>query len=178
MALLKAQYTRRKRASDQPPRSRAFFLELLLNMLIFALCAAVTLQVYAQGKLVIDESAALGTLTLEARDLAGYYKVSNGDVKELVGVLDGYGELVGNTVVYYYNSAYELSSAEGAWYKLVLSPVEGSSGLVSTMEIRAYALRELFDYAQAAVYDRNIEEKELFCFEVVNYQGSLDGVEG
>ena len=173
MALLKAQYTRRRRATDQPPRSRAFFLELLLNMLIFALCAAVTLQVYAQAKLIIDESAALGTLTLEARNLAGYYKVTNGDVTELIGVLDGFGEQEGNSVVYYYNSAFQLSTAEGAYYCLVASPVQDSNQLVSTIEIRAFAIKELFDYDQARLYDRDIEEKELFCFNVVNYQGNL-----
>ena len=162
MALLSSQHAPRSRGTTQPPRSRAFLLELLLNMLIFALCAVIALQVFVEGKLVTDESAALSRLTLDAQDLAGHYKVSSGDVSELASsaVRGGQGELSGDaTVTFYYDSSLEPSDAANARYRLVLAPTAfatqtASAGdRLSAITITGYTL-----------------EEELFSFEVVNYQ--------
>ena len=174
MAILSKQSILVKRGASHPPRSRAFFLEFLLNMLIFALCAVIALQVFVQGKLVTDQSAALSTLTLDAKDLAGYYKVTNGDVKELasVEIKGAVGELASDgSLTYYYSRSLQPSEAEDARYRLVLTSTSpapsaaSSSGLsspLSTMQISAYV-------------DASEAEEELFSFEVVNYRPEQRG---
>jgi Tfp pilus assembly protein PilE len=57
-------------------RSRAFFLELVLDIVIFALCAAVALQVFVHARLVSDRSVATTRLSLEAQQLAEGFKAT------------------------------------------------------------------------------------------------------
>lgn len=163
MALLNnAQPATRRRGAAQPPRSRAFFLELIINVVIFALCAVVVLQVFVEAKLSTDESAALTTLTLHAETLAETYKVFDGELDALMlfaASEEVRGELTDKgALVFYYNSALELSSADDARYRLVLSPSEPSvsdaqGSLVNAVEIAGYAT-----------------DQELFRFETTQYQ--------
>ena len=160
MAALSQQTAPLRRGAQQPPRSRAFFLEFLLNILVFALCAAIVLQVFVEGRLVTTESSALSRLTMEAKDLAGYYKVTSGDVNELFsnGVRGSFGELASDgSLTYYYDSDLQLTQAHDAKYWLVLTPVAGANESVSVIEISAHQL----GYAA---------EEELFSFQVVNYR--------
>ncbi len=142
MALQKIQRAPGTRGASQPPRSRAFFLELLLNMLIFALCAVVVVQVYAEGKLATDESAALTTLTLEAETLAETYKTTHGDLGVLAQSMSE-REIPGeysdkDTLAYYYDNDLKPSGAEDARYSLILTPSTGASDLVHVIVIAAY----------------------------------------
>ncbi|MDR1359288.1 MAG: hypothetical protein LBJ48_08085 [Coriobacteriales bacterium] len=162
MALLKADRTQERRGTSQPPHSRAFFLEFLLNMLIFAACAVVALQVFAQGRIATDESAALTILTLDAETLAETYKVGNEELGQLASSLEDSGlkgELTGEgSLVYYYNNQLEISSAEDARYTLVLTPVASTGGPVGVIEI--------------AGYDR---QRQLFGFEITQYRPDGQG---
>ena len=160
MAALIKQTVPLRRGAQQPPRSRAFFLELLLNMLVFALCAVIALQVFAEGKMVTDKSAALSTLTTEAKDLAGHYKVTSGDVSELLtnGVRGSFGTLDdAGVLTYYYDKSFQLTDARDARYWLVLAPVASTTESVSIIEISAHQ----FGYSS---------EEILFSFTVVNYK--------
>jgi hypothetical protein len=56
-------------------RSRAFFLELVVDIAIFAFCAVIALQVFVQARVSSDESAALTHLSLEAQQVAETFKV-------------------------------------------------------------------------------------------------------
>jgi len=135
-------------------------LEFLLNVLVFALCAAVVVQVFVAGKLATTQSAALSTLTMEAKDLAGYYKVGGGEVSEFVSgaVRGSYGELSSDgTLTYYYDSTLQLTLSDDASYRLVLTPVASANSAVKVIEISAHHLA-------------NEAEEELFSFEVVNYR--------
>lgn len=149
--------TVRRRGIVQPPRSRAFFLELLLSMLIFALCSTVILQIFVQSKLVTDESVALSALTIDARSVAETYKVRDGGLLEVADTALGVGferELSEEgALVCYYDDDLEPVNDEDARYRLVLTPVESVSTLVGVLEIAAYD-----------------GEKELFIFEVYHYQ--------
>ncbi|MCL2806895.1 MAG: hypothetical protein FWD27_01815 [Coriobacteriia bacterium] len=113
-----------RRTASQPPRSRAFLLELLLNMFVFSLCAAIALQIFVHGKLATDESAALSHLMLEAKDLAGHYKVSNGELGELAQNEDraAYAYLEDDgKLVYYYDKNLQLCESYDGRYRLELS---------------------------------------------------------
>jgi len=149
-----------QRSTYQPPRSRAFFLELLLNMLIFALCAVIALQVFVEGKLVTDGSAALSGLTMEAKNLAGYYKVSSGDLSDLVSYGASEGSLNRSSegvLTYYYDANIQLTDASNAHYLLTLTPASSTQSSIKSIEISAIKL------------NKGVEE-HLFSFEVVNYQ--------
>ena len=119
----------------QPPRSRAFFLELLLNMLIFALCAVVALQVFVEGKLISDDSAAYTRLTIDAESLAEEFKVSDGQLSSLSlpdreGVVEGDG-----TLTFYYNRNLEPAGPEDAVYSIKLVQTSKPGDLVNTVAV-------------------------------------------
>lgn len=155
MALAKVQRTPGSRGVNQTPRSRAFLLELLLNIIIFAVCALVALHVFVEGRRSIEESAALTQITLDAQSLAESYKVSTGEPLTLE--LEGARGVLGKdgSLTYYYNSALEYSGADEARYTLLLTTVEGVSSLVDVIEI--------------AGYDTNTDEM-LLTFKVTRYQ--------
>jgi Tfp pilus assembly protein PilE len=57
-------------------RSRAFFLELVLDIAIFALCAAVALQVFVESRMVSERSSALTHLSLQTQQIAEVFKAT------------------------------------------------------------------------------------------------------
>ena len=146
-----------KRGASQPPRTRAFLLEMLLNMLIFALCAVVALQIFVQGKIATNESEALTILTLDAETLAETFKVSEGDLGSLtLSGLDGEfeGKLTADgTLIFYYNTEMRHTTAEEAQYTLELTPTEEGNDQINTIEIAGHS-----------------KEKEFFSFQVAQFQ--------
>ena len=157
MALQRIQRPTAKRGAAQPPRTRAFLLEMLLNMLIFALCAVVALQIFVQGKIATNESEALTVLTLDAETLAETFKVSEGDLSTLtLASLDGEtkGKLTAEgTLVFYYNHELRQTNADGAQYTLELAPKEEGDDRVNTIEIVGHS-----------------SDKEFFSFEVAQFK--------
>lgn len=167
MALQKIRRTPGRRGAVNPPRSRAFFLELLINMLIFALCAVVALLVFVEGKVVTDESATLTRLSLDAETLAEEYKVYGVDPAELTLLNEDALEIESavvaedGTLTYHYNHYLGLSHPQEATHTLVITPVTSANELVGVVEIAGYT-----------------GEEQLFSFEVTHYQpqggGSTD----
>lgn len=136
-----------------PPRSRAFFFELLFNMLIFALCAAVVLQVFVEGKLLTDQSYAMTELDLRASTLAAEYKSAGGQLSELKhdesqGLMSTQG-----VVSYFYDRELQNTTPEQARYTLVLTPLSEQGEPVSVVRIEGFE-----------------EEVQLFSFEVSHYE--------
>ncbi len=63
--------------------------ELTLMLLVFALCAAVCLSIFASARTIADGSAALSRASLWAQSAAECYKAAGGDVgaaAELLGL--------------------------------------------------------------------------------------------
>jgi type II secretory pathway pseudopilin PulG len=137
------------RSKSTPPQSRAFFFEMLLNMIIFALCATVALQVFVESKLTIDKSESLNQLTLRAESLAEAYKSTNGEITDLAKTLGIKPD--GQPVVEYYDLELNPSSESDAKYSLVCKINKQQPLSIGT--ITAYE-----------------SETELFTFEVKNYQ--------
>lgn len=174
MALQQVRRSAGRRGTSHPPRSRAFFLELLLNMLIFALCAVVVLQVFAEGKITTDESAALTQLTLDAEALAEDYKASQGNLEELLlrgeqGQIEEDGSLT-----YYYNNDFELVQTDAN-----VDAAAGTAQLAqdgASVQTVAYTLR-LSPVACEGEFTQCVQitattssEDELFSFMVTSYQ--------
>jgi hypothetical protein len=126
------------RGAAKTPRSRAFFLEMLLNMLLFALCATVLVQVFAQARITSDESSALTQLSFDAQNLAEHYKATGGDLQALNAALGLPGGSVSADIVlsYHYDSSFAPVAADEARYRLVVTPIVGST--LPTVIIEAY----------------------------------------
>lgn len=75
--------------SQGSSHSRAFFLELVLNLVLFTLCAAVCLQVFAQAKIQSDTSSALSRASLQSQSIAEVFKASGGDLQQMSESLRG-----------------------------------------------------------------------------------------
>lgn len=158
MAISRILRTPGRRGAAQPPRSRAFILELLLNMLIFALCAVVALQVFVEGKLTSDESAALTKLTLEAQTIAEEFKASDSEF-EVVAQAHEYGvQNPDGSTSYYYDSNLEPSGTETASYRLIVMQASAQDDPVKRIEIAGYD-----------------GDRELLNFEVTRYQAREGG---
>lgn len=154
MALKKIRRTPGNRGGAvNPPRSRAFFLELLVNMLIFTLCAVVALLVFLEAKVVTDEAATLTQLSLDAETLAEEYKVYGTHPTELLLHDDDLNaETLGEVstegvLTYYYDRNHDLCSAEEAIHSLVVEPLDSNNEQISAIEITAYTEDDvLFSY--------------------------------
>ncbi|MDR3307730.1 MAG: hypothetical protein LBS58_02370 [Coriobacteriales bacterium] len=101
--------------SSRPPApSRAFFLELVLNLVIFSLCAAVCLQLFVSAKLASDESAALSNLAIEAQVVAEAFKSLDGDIDAVALSLDAQRD--GDALLLYYDEEFKPVDAASAPY--------------------------------------------------------------
>jgi hypothetical protein len=94
--------------------SRAFFLELVINLVLFMLCAAVCLQVFAQAFVKSDESSALAQATLRVQSVAEAFKAGGGDIGAVMVMLGG--EATDEGMVLYYDSGWNPVSGANAVY--------------------------------------------------------------
>jgi hypothetical protein len=86
---------------NNSPKSRALFLELILDVVIFAICALVCLQVFASAKTSGSQSAAYSSLGIEAQSLAEDFSACKGDATLLARNFNA--DLEGNTITLYYD---------------------------------------------------------------------------
>ena len=68
-------------------RSRAFFLELVLDLVVFALCAIVAMQVFVEARSTSAQSSALSHLSIEAQVIAETFKANDGDSDATIAAL-------------------------------------------------------------------------------------------
>jgi ABC-type lipoprotein release transport system permease subunit len=68
-------------------RSRAFMLELILDIVVFALCAVISLQVFIEARMVSAHSAALSHMSIEAQVIAETVKACDGKADAVVASL-------------------------------------------------------------------------------------------
>ena len=59
-----------------------FLMELLIMLLVFAVSAAICLQVFAGARRISDDSRRLEAAVLQAQTVAEYWKASHGDLEE------------------------------------------------------------------------------------------------
>jgi Tfp pilus assembly protein PilE len=138
--------------------SRAFFLELVLNLVIFAFCAAVCLQVFAQAKLASDRSAALSHLSIEAQTVAENFKAANGDLAKLADAL-GATEVDGQALWLYYDADFErVTNPDDAAHTLLCS-IEGSTRVkVAHIEIYSSIDTDPDTHDQGALFSLEVKK--------------------
>lgn len=98
-------------------RSRAnssiFLIELAIVILIFSLCAAITMRVFAGAHQMTRESEALGRGVIAAQSLAECYKAASGDPAQTAALSGGAQD--GNTVRVYYGGDWSRVQADAAY---------------------------------------------------------------
>jgi type II secretory pathway pseudopilin PulG len=100
--------------------SRAFFLELVLVLVIFTFCAAVCLQVFAAAKTASETSRALSVLTVEAQSMAEAFKASDGDLKVIAKATAATVDPANaNQVVAYYDANFRQTDPADTPYQVI-----------------------------------------------------------
>ncbi|MDR1421929.1 MAG: hypothetical protein LBI64_03585 [Coriobacteriales bacterium] len=140
-------------AKQKPSGSRAFFLELVLDLVVFVLCATVCLQVFASAKTTSDLSAATSRLGVEAQTLAENFKATGGDMDALAGRFPA-SEVAGQTLSLYYDGDFvPVGSRDDAMY--LLSCEASDDGALHQAQISAQRIDDpteadiLFDFVVA-----------------------------
>jgi Tfp pilus assembly protein PilE len=126
--------------------TRALFLELVLDLVIFAVCAVICLQVFAEAHLESARSAALSQLGIEAQEVAELFKAGADDIEALAAIaaLPG-AQQEGDTVRWYY--AQDLSPASGEDVRFTLScTIDGSQPVKQARIVLDEGSMELFAY--------------------------------
>ncbi|MDR2671857.1 MAG: type II secretion system GspH family protein [Coriobacteriales bacterium] len=157
--------TQRNRGGTlNPPRSRVFFLEMLLNILIFAICATVALQVFVEAKVEIDRSQALTQLTVRAETMAETFKATGGQTDLLTQTLGVEFDDIGGALrsCEYFDGDLDATGKDEAVY---------------TLEFEFNPAEYPGDVATACIIASN-EDTELFTVEVKGYlpRASQEGV--
>jgi hypothetical protein len=115
--------------------SRAFFLELVINLVLFSLCAAICLQVFAQAFVRSGESGALAQASLLAQSAAETFKSADGDPQRTAALLGA--EITDGGLTLYYDGEWApAENAEDAVFRL--SCAFTSSGPLHTARIAAF----------------------------------------
>ncbi|MDR2493389.1 MAG: hypothetical protein LBD25_08055 [Coriobacteriales bacterium] len=116
--------------SAKSSRSRAFFLELVLDLVVFMLCAVVVLQVFIDARATSSVGAALTHLSVKAQDIAAIYQDCEGDPDALLQAIGRDVEPVVESgqllLVYGFNDEFDPVDVAHARYTVtVLVPTAG-----------------------------------------------------
>jgi Tfp pilus assembly protein PilE len=125
------------------PLSRAFFLELILVFVIFAVCAVVCLQVFAAASSESKRSVAVSEIGIRSQQIAENFKVQGGEISKLAA--DTGATRDGTTFLWYFDKNSNATDSKGAHF--VLTCDVGDSGVlkVATMTLTEGS-NELFSY--------------------------------
>ncbi|MDO4552018.1 MAG: hypothetical protein Q4C22_00620 [Bacillota bacterium] len=113
-------------------RTGLFLAELIIMLLIFALCAAVCMRMFGAAQVNSDRSRDLNWASLRVQSAAECYKAAGGDVAETARLLGrqetpaGAGEdpSAGSCVLSYYDGEWAAAEEEEAAWVLCLDVVE------------------------------------------------------
>ncbi|MDR2714121.1 MAG: hypothetical protein LBB42_01135 [Coriobacteriales bacterium] len=130
----------------QTVRSRAFFLELALNIVIFTFCALITMQVFIEARTLSQQSSALSHLSLEAQTTAELFKTTGGDVDALLASLEN-AQLANGGLMNDYADAIESFALEAS-----TPPKTSRQEFIPVLDVPAPA----GDYFIVQLYDRSL----------------------
>lgn len=102
------------------PKTPILLIEITVMLLVFALCAAICLTIFATADRLSDQSQALDQAVLLVQSTAERYKAFEGDLEKTAhaaGCLPA-----GETAVAYFDHHWQTVTAGDAVYRLVLEP--------------------------------------------------------
>jgi hypothetical protein len=147
-------------------KSRAFFLELVLNLVIFVFCAAVCLQVFAAGYDSSRKSEALSHLSIEAQTIAEHFQAADGDIAAIAPTISA-TRIADTEYRVYYSPTYTPVSDTSAPY-MISCEISSQDTLVS-MRITAWRQPPATTPAAATAATSG---EQLFVFDVTAVRGS------
>ena len=114
--------------------SALFLIELLFGLMIFALTAAVCLQIFVGSHQISSESSNLNRAVVKAQSGAECFKASNGDLKETGMLLGGHFTEGSNAVLQYFDSDWKpvdkIPGPADAGYTLEVRRVSEQAGYI------------------------------------------------
>jgi Tfp pilus assembly protein PilE len=132
--------------------TRAFFLELVLDLVIFGICAVISLMVFAEARTESLRSAALSQLGLEAQKIAEQFRSGNEGTAALAALPNAQKE--GDSVIWYYDRDLTPTTDSEAYFTLTCAIDETASlrkAFITldegTMQLLSY---EVSDYIPSA----------------------------
>lgn len=109
-------------------RSRLLLMELILNLLLFAIAAVVCLQLFAQAHLKSQQSQDLALATLQLQTVAEGFKATGADLTALQAQVGG--TLSGQVLRLSYDESWQPTGGPAA-YTLTLTASEDAQGMVT-----------------------------------------------
>jgi type II secretory pathway pseudopilin PulG len=122
----------------ETPRTRALFLELILDVAIFIICGAVCLQLFATAAAQSEQAGAVSNLGAVAQNAAEQFKANGGNAAQAAAAAlptQAVNDPEQATTTACYDTSYHpVVNGDQAAYRLVCAQVQGSTSGV------AYAL--------------------------------------
>lgn len=126
--------------------SRAFFLELVLVFVIFAVCAIICLQVFGASERERVRSMAMTELGITSQQIAETFKADGGEI----GGLDFIDQAVsqGDSYIWYYDKNLEPVQGEKAYFTLTFEAgvFDETAGIETARITLSEGSTELFGY--------------------------------
>ncbi len=108
-----------------------FLVELVINCLIFTICAAVCLNLFVRGFQESKESQDLSMATLAAQNIAEVLKATNANEKEMAEAI-----IVSSENIIYYNENWEnIQNQEGSMFTASINTLKDEEFMSSVIEI-------------------------------------------
>jgi Tfp pilus assembly protein PilE len=123
--------------------TRALFLELVLVLVIFVICAVICLQVFAAAHLESARSAALSRLSIEAQEIAEVFKSGADETALLAALPDARQE--GGAIVCAFDQNLSLVPSDQAYFTLTCV-VDDSQPVRKARIVLTEGSTELFAY--------------------------------
>jgi Tfp pilus assembly protein PilE len=142
----------------KPSSSRVLFLELILDLVIFAICAVICLQVFAEAKREADRSEAITQLGIEAQEVGELFKSGRSDAASLAERT--YANSEGDTLTWYYDQKLNIVPSDKAYFVMTC--------VIDTSQPVKAATITLIERTRAELGDRVPEE--LFKYDIRSYQ--------
>jgi Tfp pilus assembly protein PilE len=127
--------------------SRVLFLELVLDLVVFAICAVICLQVFAEARQEADRSEAITQLGIEAQEIGELFKSGQSDAASLAAATNA--TLNGSTLTWYFDHDLKEAQSDKAYFVMTCviddsQPVKQAQ--ISLAEALAEGSENLFDY--------------------------------
>jgi uncharacterized membrane protein YgcG len=107
-------------ATRKATTTRAFFLELVLDLVIFATCAIICLLVFAEARTESVRSAALSQLGVEAQEVAELFRLGSGDTTAIATSIAALpnAQQDGDIITWYYDRELSPTTDDKAYFVL------------------------------------------------------------
>jgi len=139
-------------------RSRAFFLEMILDLVIFIICAIICLQVFAQAHTESQRSEAQTQLGIRAQEVAELFKAGYSDADSLAGKLGAQQQ--DDTLAWYFDNS--LQPVDEAHAHFTLSCVIDDSQPVRQAKITLdEGTTQLLEYDVSSYYPAGASLSEI-----------------